>query len=75
MKKNIMMLGVAALITLFVACDDKSCYCYERTSADHVQESVTYVHPDTPCSSLNTERRGCLESSERGTIDPNDIAK
>lgn len=70
-----MMLGVAALVTLFVACDDKACYCYERVSASQVDETVLYVHPDTPCSSLNRERRGCLEKDEVGTIDPQDIAK
>lgn len=75
MKKLLIIPVAMAAVLAFASCDDKACYCYERTSATHVEETVTYTHPDTPCSALNSAGRGCLESNERGTINPQDIAK
>ena len=83
MKKNLTLttkrltlntlLAVAALLTL-ASCDSKLCYCYERTSTG-VYEQEVYTNTDTPCNSMSTETRGCIERNERGTFDPNDIAK
>lgn len=68
-------LGVVVTVTLLSSCDEKVCYCYERVSPTQVNETTVYVAGDKPCSSLTTAQRGCIEKEERGTIDPNDIAK
>ena len=76
MKKRIVILALLALSTLcFISCDNKLCYCYERSSDGRVHESEVYVNTDTPCSSMSRGGRGCIESSERGTFNPEDIAK
>lgn len=75
MKKKFFIPTALLACVFFASCDDKACYCYERVSTTQVNETVLYVHPDTPCSSLGRENRGCLESEERGTVNPEDIAK
>lgn len=76
MKKRIVIPAVLALSALcFISCDSKLCYCYERDSHGQVHESEVYTNTDTPCASLTRGDRGCIETSERGTFDPNDIAK
>ena len=75
MKKTFATLAIMGIVVLLSSCDDKLCYCYERVSSTQVNETHAYVHTDTPCSSLSNESRGCIESYERGSIDPNDIAK
>ena len=75
MKKIMSAFGAVAFLALLSSCDDKVCYCYERVSPSQVNEVVVYATSDTPCASLGTSSRGCIESNERGTIDPNDIAK
>jgi hypothetical protein len=75
MKKIIATFGVVAFVALLSSCDDKLCYCYERISPSRVNESNIYVKPDTPCSGLSTEHRGCVESYERDSFDPNSVAK
>ena len=76
MNKKRLLIPLAALALFALAsCDSKLCYCYERVSATQVYESEQYISSDTPCSSLSTENRGCIESYERGSIDPQDIAK
>ncbi len=75
MKKKVLIpLAVLACVAL-ASCDGKTCYCYERVSENNVYESEVYVNSDVSCASLTTATRGCIESHERGTIDPNDIAK
>lgn len=76
MKRRIVIPAVLALSALcFASCDNKLCYCYERTSDGILHETQLYTSHDTPCSSLSRGNRGCIESSERGTINPDDIAK
>lgn len=59
------MAAVAAL--LLASCDSKLCYCYEST-AQGVYESEVYINPDSPCNSMSTSTRGCVESNERMPI-------
>lgn len=66
--------GLIALLALF-SCDNKLCYCYERTSDGVLHETQVYTDVDTPCNSMSRGNRGCIERNERGTIDPEDIAK
>jgi hypothetical protein len=76
MKKRLVIPAALAFSALcFSSCDNKLCYCYERTSDGVLHESKVYVDNDTPCNSLSRGDRGCIESSERGTINPDDIAK
>ena len=76
MKKRLIILAAFAFIALcFSSCDNKLCYCYERTSDGILHETEVYVSNDTPCNSMSRGNRGCIESSERGTINPEDIAK
>ena len=71
MKKRI-LIPLAALAALsFASCDSKLCYCYESTSGG-VYESEVYVNTDTPCSSMTTGTRGCVEENER--MNSGDIA-
>ena len=64
MKKRI-LISLAALAALgFASCDSKLCYCYEPTTSG-VYESEVYVNTDTPCSSMTTGTRGCVEENER----------
>ncbi len=76
MKKMILM-GVMGLIGLIglSSCDTKLCYCYERGYDGKVYRSEIYVDHDIPCNSQSTDTRGCIEKSELGTINPEDIAK
>ena len=76
MKKRLIIPAALALIALCCSsCDTKLCYCYERGYDGTVYQSEVYVDYDTPCSSQSTDYRGCIESRERNTMDPNDIAK
>lgn len=75
MKKILLASLCMAFLLILSSCDSKLCYCYERSSDGDVHESQVYTNTDTPCSSLSTDRRGCIEKNERGTFDPNDIAK
>jgi len=76
MKKRLIIPAALALSALCLSsCDNKLCYCYERTSDGVLHETTVYVSDDTPCSSMSRGNRGCIESSERGTINPDDIAK
>ena len=74
MKK--IFLSIVAIVAAFSlgGCDSKVCYCYESTSTGTIEQQV-YVHSDTPCNSMSKSNRGCIESNERGTFDPNQIAK
>lgn len=74
--KKILLASAALLATIaFTSCDTKLCYCYERGYDGTVYQSEVYVDYDVPCSSQSTDYRGCIESRERNTMDPNDIAK
>ena len=76
MKKRLVIPAALAFSALcFSSCDNKLCYCYERTSDNVVHETQVYTNTDTPCASLSSDRRGCIESNERGTFNPDDIAK
>ena len=76
MKKRLIIPAALALSALCLSsCDNKLCYCYERTSDGVLHETTVYVSDDTPCSSMSRGNRGCIESSERGTINPDYIAK
>lgn len=71
MKKRI-LISLATLAALgFASCDSKLCYCYEST-AQGVYEQEVYTNTDTPCSSMTTGTRGCVEENER--MNPGDIA-
>ena len=59
-------------ILAFASCGKgtgKVCYCYENRV-----EQEMFVSSDIPCSHYNTEKRGCIESNERGTFDPGSTA-
>lgn len=76
MKKRLIIPAALVLMALCCSsCDEKACYCYERVSSSQVRESIVYVDIETPCSSQSRGGRGCIESNERGTINPEDIAK
>ena len=76
MKKRLIIPAALALSALCLSsCDNKVCYCYERTSDGVLHETQVYTDHDTPCNSLSRGDRGCIESNERGTINPDDIAK
>ena len=76
MKKRLVIPAVLAFSALcFSSCDNKLCYCYERTSDGVLHETEVYVSTDTPCNTMSRGNRGCIERNERGTIDPEDIAK
>jgi len=64
MKKKIFLPMAAVVALLFAACDSKLCYCYEAT-AGGVYESEVYTNSDTPCASMGSSTRGCVESNER----------
>ena len=68
MKKSVILWAAMAAmgIGLLSSCDTKKCYCYEGG-----YESVEYVFSDKSCNSLSTTNMGCIESSERGSFDPN----
>lgn len=71
MKKKV-IIPLAAVAALFLAsCDSKLCYCYEST-AQGVYESEVYINVDSPCNSMSTSSRGCVERNER--MNPGDIA-
>ena len=55
------------------ACDQKKCYCYNSTSSGVYEEEV-YTNQDTPCNSLGSANRGCIEANERGTMNQGGIA-
>lgn len=74
MKKILLAASAVVVLLALSSCGQKRCFCYERTGAQ-VYESEIYINPDTPCSSQTTSSRGCIEENERGTIDPNQIAK
>lgn len=71
MKKRVLAaLSAVAFVACLASCDDnKVCYCYENQV-----EQTMYVRSDVPCSTYTTEKRGCIESNERGTIDPGSTA-
>lgn len=71
MKRRLIIAAVALMAVGFASCDSKLCYCYEPTSSG-VYESEVYVNTDTPCSSMSTGNRGCVERNER--MNPGDIA-
>lgn len=73
-KKLLIPLAVLASIA-FASCDSKPCYCFERGYDGRLIRSEIYVSSDTPCNSQTTDSRGCIERSELGTINPEDIAK
>jgi hypothetical protein len=76
MKKKIFVATLSLIgLVAFASCDSKICYCYERSANGTVHETEVYTSNDTPCNSMSRGDRGCIESYERGTIDPNDIAK
>lgn len=76
MKRRIVIPAVLVLSALcFASCDSKICYCYERSANGTVHETEVYTSNDTPCNSMSRGDRGCIESYERGTINPDDIAK
>jgi hypothetical protein len=76
MKKIFLAFAALAFSVLCLSsCDNKLCYCYERTSDGVLHETQVYTDADTPCNSMSRGDRGCIESSERGTINPEDIAK
>ena len=74
MKKIFLVAAVVIVLTSLTSCGQKRCICYERSGAQ-VYESEVYTNPDTPCNALGNSTRGCIEENERGTIDPNMIAK
>ena len=71
MKKKLDVPIAMMAVLSFSSCYDNSkvCYCYEN----RVEQEV-YVSHDMPCSNFNTEKRGCIESHERGTFDPSSTA-
>ena len=75
MKKKVCLIAFLAAMFAISSCDTKICYCYERDGNGQVHESEHYLSTDKACASLSRGNRGCIESSERGTFDPNDIAK
>lgn len=75
MKKIFFAFACVAALCALSSCDNKLCYCYERTSDGVLHETEVYTPNDTPCSSMSRGNRGCIESNERGTINPDDIAK
>ena len=75
MKKILLASACLVVLLALSSCDNKLCYCYERTSDGVLHETEVYVNTDTPCSSMSRGDRGCIESNERGTINPDDIAK
>lgn len=64
MKKKLILPLVACAALMLASCDGKLCYCYEST-AQGVYESELYLNSDTPCNSMSTTTRGCVESNER----------
>lgn len=74
LKGIIGVIGVVGMMGI-AGCDSKLCYCYERAADGTVLESQVYTNTDTPCSSMSNDRRGCIERNERGTFNPEDIAK
>lgn len=76
MKKKVLIpLAIVAVAALFASCDQKTCYCYERGADGRLIETQVYTDVDRACNALGNASRGCIESNERGTIDPEDIAK
>lgn len=64
MKKKLFLPALVAVAMLAASCDSKLCYCYEAT-ASGVYETEVYISTDSPCSSMSTSTRGCVESNER----------
>ncbi len=73
MKKKILIAASVVVALSMVSCDSKRCVCYHATSSGVVSEDL-YINSDTPCSSMSTSNRGCIEEYEVGTIDPGGIA-
>ena len=69
-KKFFFPVAILACVAL-ASCDAKLCYCYEA-GAGGVYEKESYVNTDTPCNSMSTSSRTCVESHER--MNPDDIA-
>ena len=70
MKKKVLIAMTAVAALCLASCDTKLCYCYEPTATGTVEQTV-YANPDTPCASLGSGNRGCVERNER--MDPDEI--
>lgn len=75
MRKIFFGILIAGAAIVYASCDTKSCYCYETDASGRVHEQVVYAKPSTACNSYSTASRGCVESNERGSFDPNQVAK
>lgn len=67
MKKIFFSMMALVAVVFLASCDSKLCYCYEGG-----YESEVYTNTDTPCASLGSGERGCVESYER--MDPGQVA-
>ncbi|MBR1549588.1 MAG: hypothetical protein IJ634_03030 [Bacteroidales bacterium] len=67
MKKILSLAAAVVAVFVLASCDSKLCYCYEGG-----YESEVYTNTDTPCASLGSGERGCVESYER--MDPGQVA-
>lgn len=71
MKKIITAAVLLYSLCVLASCNTKTCVCYEVVGQQMTMQD-TYTDINNACSSLSTERRICVEESER--VNPEDVA-